>query len=126
MEFYANSDAWLSMSEDIFKAFSIEALRFKDIKYNEHELVDHHKIILDLLSKLNLRYSSRDGIGLGKVVEFNSSESNWRGITLVYENKLAQFYLVSKRGGANQQNSPRYNVQFQTVINQRFNQGHDL
>ncbi len=126
MEFYANSDAWLSMSEDIFKAFAIEALRFRDIKYNQYELMDHHKMILELLRKLNLRYTSRDGVGLGKVVEFNSTESKWRGITLIYENKIAQFYLVSKRGGTHQQNSPRYNAQFQTVINQRFNQGYDF
>ena len=126
MEFYANSDAWISMSDDIFKAFSIEALRFKDVEYNQQELIDHHTIILELLGKLDLKYSSRDGVGLGKVVEFNSNDLKWRGITLVYENSLAQFYLVSKRGGTVRQNSPRSKVQFQTVINQRFNQGYDI
>ena len=126
MEFYANSDAWISMSEDIFKAFSIEALRFKDVEYNQRELIDHHQIILELLSNLDLRFSSRDGVGLGKVVEFNSNDLKWRGITLVYENSLAQFYLVSKRRGTIQQNPLRYNAQFQTVINQRFNQRYDF
>ena len=126
MEFYANSDAWISMSDDIFKAFSIEALRFKDVEYKQDELINHHEIILKSLSKLDLRFSSRDGVGLGKVVEFNSNDSRWRGITLVYENTLTQFYLVSKRGGTIYQNPPRYNVQFQTVINQRFNQGYDF
>jgi hypothetical protein len=126
MEFYANSDAWISMSDDIFKAFSIEALRFKDVEYNQRELIEHNKIILESLSNLDLRYSSRDGVGLGKVVEFNSNDSKWRGITLVHKNSLAQFYLVSKRRGTIQQNPPRYNAQFQTVINQRFNQGYDI
>ena len=51
-------------------------------------------------------------------LEFKSIDNKWRGITLVHNGSLVQFYLVSKRGGAQYQ--PERNAQFQTVVNQRY------
>jgi hypothetical protein len=126
MEFYANSDAWFSMSEDIYKAFSIEALRFKDVEYDKNDRIEYHDLIMKKLKELNLDFSARDGIGIGTVVEFKSEGARWRGITLVHGEKVAQFYLVSKRGGASEELPIQRNVQFQTVINQRYDQGYHL
>ncbi|MHA1912798.1 MAG: ARPP-1 family domain-containing protein [Promethearchaeota archaeon] len=117
IEFYANPDAWKMMSEDILKAFAIEALRFKDKPHTRENIMFHDEFI-SLLRKLDLKLSDRKGIGLGDVVEFKSDDNKWRGITLVHQDTLVQFYLVSKRGGAQLQ--PERNVQFQTVINQRY------
>ena len=116
IELYANIDAWKSMSNDILKAFSIEALRFKDKP--KKEKVDYHDDLIKILGKLEFQFTVRNGIGLGNVVEFNSNDGKWRGITLVHEKTVAQFYLVSKRGG--HQGSTRSNIQFQTVIDQRY------
>ena len=117
IEFYAHPNAWKTMSKDILKAFSIEALRFKD-KPGKNEISDFHDEFLKLLQKLSLRYSSREGVGLGNVVEFTSKDNKWRGITLVHEENLVQFYLVSKRGGYQAQSHPE--IQFQTNISQRY------
>ncbi len=117
IEFYANPNAWKTMSKDILKAFSIEALRFKD-KHSKNEISDFHDEFLKLFQKLSLRYSSREGVGLGNVVEFTCKDNKWRGITLVHEENLVQFYLVSKRGGYQAQSHPE--IQFQTNISQRY------
>ncbi|MHA2393895.1 MAG: ARPP-1 family domain-containing protein [Promethearchaeota archaeon] len=117
IEFYANPHAWKTMSNDILKAFSIEALRFKD-KKNKNRIIDFHDEFLNILQKLSLEYSSREGVGLGYVVEFTSKNNKWRGITLVHEENLVQFYLVSKRGGYQEQ--PHQGIQFQTNISQRY------
>jgi len=117
IEFYANPNAWNTMSSDILKAFSIEALRFKD-KPKTNDISDFHDVFLNLLHKLSLEYSTRKGVGLGNVVEFTSKDNKWRGITLVHEENLVQFYLVSKRGGYQAQSHP--GVQFQTNISQRY------
>ena len=119
MEFYANPKAWKTMSEDILRAFSIEALRFKD-KKNKSENIDFHIDVINTLLNIDFEFTSRKGVGLGNVVEFNSEDNKWRGITLVHDGILAQFYLVSKRGGYQAQNQTRSNLQFQTVINQRY------
>ncbi|GAH35123.1 unnamed protein product, partial [marine sediment metagenome] len=58
------------------------------------------------------------GIGLGEVVEFESQDKKWRGNTLVHENSLVQFYIVSKRGGSTQTNQREQF--FQTNISQRY------
>ncbi len=116
IEFYANSEVWKTMSEDILKAFSIEALRFKDKP--QRKVIGYHEELIKILNRLNFNFSSREGVALGNVVEFNSNDGKWRGITLVHERTMAQFYLVSKRGG--HQVSTRSNIQFQTVINQRY------
>lgn len=118
IEFYANSEAWKFMSNDIIRAFSVEALRFKD-KTVKKEKIEYHDEFLKALSKLELEFSERDGVGLGNVVEFKSVNNKWRGITLVLDETMVQFYLVSKRGGYQQQER-QPNVQFQTVINQRY------
>jgi len=118
IEFYANSEAWKFMSTDIIRAFSIEALRFKE-KSVKREKVEYHDEFLKALNKLELDFSERRGVGLGNVVEFKSMNNKWRGITLVHNETLAQFYLVSKRGGYQQQQR-QPNLQFQTVINQRY------
>ncbi|MFW9866909.1 MAG: hypothetical protein ACFFEN_12510 [Candidatus Thorarchaeota archaeon] len=68
---------------------------------------------------MKLKYTSRDGVGLGKVVDFNSDNNKWRGITLVHDGNIVQFYLVSKRGGSRYQ-AHRRDIQFQTEINQRY------
>jgi hypothetical protein len=117
IEFYANSEAWKYMSNDIIKAFSIEALRFKD-KAVKNEKIEYYDEFLKALQKLELAFSEREGVGLGNVVEFKSADNKWRGITLYHNETLVQFYLVSKRGGYQQQREP--NIQFQTVVNQRF------
>jgi hypothetical protein len=117
IEFYANSKAWKSMSKDILKAFSIEALRFKD-KPHKTGILDYHDELLKILGNLKLEISTREGVGLGDVVELNSKNNKWRGITLIHNETSIQFYLVSKRGGY--QDQPQTNVQFQTVINQRY------
>ncbi|MFW9946521.1 MAG: ARPP-1 family domain-containing protein [Promethearchaeota archaeon] len=119
IEFYANPNAWNYMSNDIVKAFAIEALRFKDkpIKENSNE---YHDEIIKILQKLTFNFSTREGVGLGNVVEFNSNDGKWRGITLVYNGTMAQFYLVSKRGGYQAQAHHRSHIQFQTNINQRY------
>jgi hypothetical protein len=117
LEFYANSEAWKYMSRDILKAFSIEALRFKD-KSHKEEIEEYHDELIKILNSLKFEFSIREGVGLGNVVEFNTNNNKWRGITLVHDKTMAQFYLVSKRGGS--QNRPRSNIQFQTVVDQRF------
>ena len=117
IEFYANPEAWKMMSNDILQAFAIEALRFKEKNPNKENIAFHDEFI-SILRKLDLKLSDRKGIGLGNVVEFKSDDNKWRGITLVHDGTLVQFYLVSKRGGA--QIQPERNVQFQTVINQRY------
>jgi len=116
IEFYANSEVWKTMSDDILKAFSIEALRFKDKP--QLKVIEYHDDLLKILNRLNFNYSFREGVALGNVIEFNSNDNKWRGITLVHEKTMAQFYLVSKRGGF--QGSTRSNIQFQTVVNQRY------
>jgi hypothetical protein len=116
IEFYANPEAWKMMNNDILKAFSIEALRFKNkpqIKVDEY-----HEVLMDILRKIKFDFSSREGVALGNVVEFNSNDNTWRGITLVHKNSMAQFYLVSKRGGYKKKIDS--NIEFQTVINQRY------
>ncbi|MFX0041905.1 MAG: ARPP-1 family domain-containing protein [Candidatus Hodarchaeota archaeon] len=117
IEFYANSDAWKYMSNDILKAFSIEALRFKD-KPQKKEITEYHEELIKILNSLKFEFSIREGVGLGNVVEFNTENNKWRGITLVHNKTMAQFYLVSKRGGS--QTKIRSNIQFQTVVDQRF------
>ena len=119
MEFYANPNAWKTMSKDILRAFSIESLRFKD-KPSKAEKVDFHHDFINALLNIDFNFNTRKGVGLGNVVEFNSDENKWRGITLVYDGIMAQFYLVSKRGGYQNQQQTRSNLQFQTVINQRY------
>ncbi len=116
IEFYANSEVWKTMSDDILKAFSIEALRFKDKP--QSKVIEYHDELLKILNRMDFNYSFRDGVALGNVVEFNSNDNKWRGITLVHKKAMAQFYLVSKRGGF--QGDTRSNIQFQTVINQRY------
>ncbi|MFX0037960.1 MAG: ARPP-1 family domain-containing protein [Promethearchaeota archaeon] len=116
IEFYANPKVWNTMNNDILKAFSIEALRFKDKP--QHKVTDYHDTLIEILGKIKFDFSSREGVALGNIVEFNSNDNKWRGITLVYENTLVQFYLVSKRGGSQKQ--PYSNIQFQTAINQRY------
>ncbi len=116
IEFYANPKVWKTMSKDILKAFSIEALRFKDKP--KRKITEFHEALLKILGSLNFDYSTKEGIALGNVVEFKSDDNKWRGITLVHDKSIAQFYLVSKRGGY--QERPRSSIQFQTVINQRY------
>jgi len=116
IEFYANPQAWKTMNKDILKAFSIEALRFKDKP--QRKIVEYHEELVKIFSTLNLNYTTREGVALGNIVEFNSDDNKWRGITLAYGRSVAQFYLVSKRGGY--QESSRSNIQFQTMINQRY------
>ncbi|UCD00726.1 MAG: hypothetical protein JSV23_07485 [Promethearchaeota archaeon] len=117
IEFYANPEVWKSMSNDILRAFSIEALRFKDKPYDK-EISEHHDELIKVLGSLKFEFSTREGVGLGNVVEFNTTNNKWRGITLVHDDTMIQFYLVSKRGGY--QGGNRSNIQFQTVINQRY------
>ncbi|MFX1390064.1 MAG: ARPP-1 family domain-containing protein [Promethearchaeota archaeon] len=116
IEFYANPLVWNTMSKDILKAFAIESLRFKEKP--ERQITGYHEEFIKILAELNIKYSAREGVALGNVVEFNSADKKWRGITLVHNEKFAQFYLVSKRGGY--QEKPQSNIQFQTVINQRY------
>jgi hypothetical protein len=117
LEFYANPQAWKTMSHDILKAFSIEALRFKDDTQKSKQ-TDFHIDFINSLLNIDCKYSTRDGVALGNVVEFNSKDNKWRGITLVHNGIMAQFYLVSKRGGY--QAKERSDLQFQTQINQRY------
>ncbi|KKL99442.1 hypothetical protein LCGC14_1814370 [marine sediment metagenome] len=120
IEFYANPDAWKIMSNDIFQAFAIEALRFKDKPYNK-EKIEFNDNFLNLMHTLELVFSEREGIGLGRVVEFNSTDKKWRGITLVHNESLVQFYLVSKRGGSKSgSHQIQTQIQFQTNIDQRY------
>ncbi|MFW9819216.1 MAG: ARPP-1 family domain-containing protein [Candidatus Thorarchaeota archaeon] len=116
IEFYANSKVWATMSNDILKAFSVEALRFKDKP--QQKVLEFHEEFIKILGTLKLNFSFRKGIALGTVVDINSNNNKWRGITLIHENSLVQFYLVSKRGGY--QEKTHSNIQFQTVINQRY------
>jgi len=74
--------------------------------------------LIKALQSLKLKFTTRKGIGLGEVVEFESEDKKWRGNTLVHENSLVQFYIVSKRGGSTQIN-PGEQL-FQTNINQRY------
>jgi len=119
IEFYANIEAWKYMSNDIFEAFSMEALRFKE-KPIEKKSVKYYDELMTMLRNLKFKFSSREGVGIGNVVEFNTDDNKWRGITLVNDGIMVQFYLVSKRGGYQGQGQMRPNVQFQTIINQRY------
>ncbi|UCC20476.1 MAG: hypothetical protein JSV62_04080 [Promethearchaeota archaeon] len=116
IEFYANPKVWKAMSKDILNAFSIEAIRFENKPH--HKTTEYHEELIKIFKKLNLYFSTRDGVALGNVVEFNSEDNRWRGITLVHQRNMVQFYLVSKRGGY--QEKPHSNIQFQTIINQRY------
>ena len=116
MELYANPRAWQFMGEDVLKAFSIEALRTKG-KSSVEKAAYYELEIKKVLRKLNLEFSVRNGIGLGQVVEFKSENKKWRGNTLVHEDALVQFYLVSKRGGFKEEASREY--MFQTNVQQR-------
>ena len=117
IEFYANSQVWEEMSKDILKAFAIESLRFKDKTFEEKSELYETQLIKSFQS-LKLNFTSRKGIGLGEVVEFESQDKKWRGNTLVQENSLVQFYIVSKRGGSTQSNiQEQY---FQTNVEQRY------
>ena len=117
IEFYANTQVWEEMSQDIVKAFAIESLRFKDKSINEKSEINKAQLITALQS-LKLKFTSRKGIGLGEVVEFESEDKKWRGNTLVQENSCVQFYIVSKRGGSTQTNEREQF--FQTNISQRY------
>ena len=117
IEFYANPNVWEAMSNDILKAFAIESLRFKDKSYKEGS-GQYDKHLIRALHSLKLNFSERKGIGLGEVVEFESQDKKWRGNTLVHENSLVQFYIVSKRGGSTQKNMREQF--FQTNISQRY------
>ncbi|NVM18259.1 MAG: hypothetical protein HWN80_11135 [Candidatus Lokiarchaeota archaeon] len=117
IEFYANPHVWEAMSKDILKAFAIESLRFKDKSFNEKADLSENQLI-KVLQRLKLKLTTRKGIGLGEVVEFESQDKKWRGNTLVHENSLVQFYIVSKRGGSTQQNQREQF--FQTNISQRY------
>ena len=117
IEFYANVQVWDAMSKDILKAFAIESLRFKDKPYKEKS--DLSKIqLIKALQSLKLNFTTRKGIGLGDVVEFESQDKKWRGNTLVHENSLVQFYIVSKRGGSTSENQREQ--LFQTNVSQRY------
>ena len=105
------------MSKDILKAFAIESLRFKDKPFKEKSELNKTQLI-KALQNLNLKYTSRKGIGLGEVVEFESKDNKWRGNTLVHNNSLVQFYIVSKRGGSTQ--TDEREQFFQTNISQRY------
>ncbi|MFX1414462.1 MAG: ARPP-1 family domain-containing protein [Promethearchaeota archaeon] len=117
IEFYANPNVWRYMSEDIFKAFAIEAIRFKNKPMKEISS-EFHDILISILQQLSFNYSSREGIGLGNVIELDSTDNKWRGIALEYNGTIIQFYLVSKRGGY--QAGKQSQIQFQTAINQRY------
>jgi len=117
IEFYANSKVWETMNNDILKAFAIESLRFKD-KSDKKISGQHDKHLIKALQRLKLNFSERKGIGLGEVVEFESKDKKWRGNTLVHENSLVQFYIVSKRGGSS--SSDRQEQVFQTNVSQRY------
>ena len=117
IEFYANTHVWEEMSKDILKAFAIESLRFKD-KAHKEKTDSYENQLIKVLQNLKLNFNSRKGIGLGEVVEFESQDSKWRGNTLVQENSLVQFYIVSKRGGSTQSNMREQ--YFQTNIEQRY------
>ena len=107
------------MSKDILKAFSIEALRFKE-KPRKNENIDFHIDLINTILNIKCNYTEREGVGLGNVVDFNTDDNKWRGITLVHNGILVQFYLVSKRGGYQAQNQTHLNVQFQTNLDQRY------
>ncbi|MHA1478630.1 MAG: ARPP-1 family domain-containing protein, partial [Promethearchaeota archaeon] len=117
IEFYANAQVWEKMNKDILKAFAIESLRFKDKEFNEKSELNEAQLIKALQS-LKLKFTTRKGIGLGEVVEFESQDKKWRGNTLVHENSLVQFYIVSKRGGSTQ--TIQREQSFQTNISQRY------
>jgi hypothetical protein len=117
IEFYANPNVWAAMSKEILKAFAIESLRFKDKPSDENTELSDIKLI-QVLQSLKLNFTARKGIGLGEVVEFESKNSKWRGNTLVHDNSLVQFYIVSKRGGSTQTNQREQF--FQTNVSQRY------
>ncbi|MHA1104863.1 MAG: ARPP-1 family domain-containing protein [Promethearchaeota archaeon] len=117
IEFYANTQVWEEMSKDILKAFAIESLRFKDKPLKDKSTLTKGHLTTTLQS-LKLIFTSRKGIGLGEVVEFESEDKKWRGNTLIQENSCVQFYIVSKRGGSTQTNEREQF--FQTNISQRY------
>lgn len=84
IELYANTDTWKSMSTDILKTFSIEALRFKD-RPAKNGIIEYNDELIKILGKIDLQFSSRKGIDLGNVVEFTSNGNKLRGITLVLD-----------------------------------------
>ncbi len=118
IEFYANPKAWRSMFKDIIKAFSIEALRFKKENKTTKIPNDMRQEFLKILKNLDFNFSTRNGIGLGVVVEFKTNDNKWRGITLTHDETMVQLYLVKKRGGATY-TSP-HDIQVQTIIDNRF------
>jgi len=67
IEFYANPQAWKIMSKDILRAFSIEALRFKE-KPRKNENIDFHIDLINTILNIKCNYTEREGVGLGNVV----------------------------------------------------------
>lgn len=116
-EFYANPQVWAAMSKDILKAFAIESLRFKDKPVKENSELSDIQLI-QAFQSLELNFTTRKGVALGDVVEFESKDKKWRGNTLVYEDSLVQFYIVSKRGGSTQETQREQ--MFQTNVSQRY------
>ncbi len=95
IEFYANPNAWRVMSKEILGAFAVEAIRDEDKPAKE--IKDHyHNLFINTFRNSGMNFTVRKGHGLGDVVEFNSQDGKWRGITLAHENTMVQFYLVKR------------------------------
>ena len=106
-EFYGNPKAWKDFRQDVLKGYVAEALLRRQIKKEKEKegqeekgekisTSDAHRKALETLTDKISKIESREGTGLGYVVEFRSSDGNWQGITLIHENKIAHFYALGK------------------------------
>ncbi len=98
IELYGNPNAFKIFWNDILNSYSMEALlRQRDAK-NLKSLAEAeiHDRALHCFEKYSMQYRERKGIGLGDIIEFADQDLIWAGISLIYENKFAHFYIIGK------------------------------
>ncbi len=96
LEFYGSSKAWKEFREEIINGFAMEAIIRGD---NEAKTPNdgYLEIVLHAFEDVvQMNFEEQPGTGLGTVIKFSSKDSKWAGITLVYENAFAHFYVTGK------------------------------
>jgi len=98
LEFYANPNAWKFLNNSVIEAFAIEAIRLSQDVHISQNSINFDEKFNKILKSIEFNFSTKKGIGLGAVIEFNSGMNDWRGISLVYHETMVQFYLIKNSG----------------------------